>query len=276
LRERRGRYAEWLGELAQTGENEIALTDPESRKMKGPHGDHYVGYNVQVGVDAKHHLIVAEEVVAEANDLGQLHAMAVAAKAELGVDALQVVADKGYHQAEQLEACERDGVSAVVPDQQRPSGRSTGGSEVFTLEKFAYDGARDCYRCPQGCELPRRGVKPSRGRTYDLYYDRQACAGCPLRAQCTASSHRVLARLPNQAVVERTAARVAAQPQVVAQRKTIVEHVFGTLRIWGHDRFLLRGLAKVRAEFSLSALAYNLRRVLNVLGVPALLRALRA
>lgn len=276
LKERQERYQELQREMQQSGAKEIALTDPDSRKMKGPHGNHYVGYNVQVAVDGKHHLIVAEEVVQDANDLGQLHALATAAKEELKVETLQVVADKGYHHADHLEACEEAKITAFVPAPERQSGRGKDGVAIFPVEKFCYDAATNIYACPQDHHLPYRREKKEHGRIYELYYKPSACAACPLRAQCTTGAYRIIRRLPNQAAVDQVAARVQAQPELVRQRKTIVEHGFGTLRLWGHDHFLLRGLAKVRAEFSLSSLAYNLRRVLNLLRIPALLSALRA
>jgi transposase len=276
LQERQERYTEWLGVMAASGVPEIALTDPDSRKMKGPHGDHYVGYNVQVAVDEKHHLIAAEDVVTEANDCHQLHPMAAAARAELAAPNLQATADAGYHHVDHLAACEQAGLVTFVPGLERPRDHGKDGQPIFGAEDFCYEAEADRYRCPAGRWLPRRGDNVSRGRTAHLYYARAACADCPLKARCTTASHRVLRRLPHQDVVDRAAARAAAHPEFLARRKEIVEHVFGTLRWWGHDNFLLRGLAKVRAEFSLSALAYNLRRALNVLGVPHLLRALAA
>jgi transposase len=275
LRERQGRYEGLLGELVQSGQNEVSLTDADSRKMKGAHGEHFIGYNVQVAVDAKHDLIVSEDVVQAANDRGQLGAQAVAAKEELRVETLQAVADKGYHQADQIEVCERAGVETFVPEPDGTAGRGPGGREVYSKEQFRYDAAADAYHCPGGAVLPRASVNQDHGRERILYYHRAACRECPLRSQCTTARWRVIARRPNEAVVERAAARVAAQPEIVAERKTIVEHVFGTLRVWGHDHFLMRGLAKVRAEFSLSALTYNLRRVLNLRSVEELLAALR-
>ena len=202
-------------------------------------------------------------------------AQAVAAKEELRVETLQAVADKGYHQADQIEACEQGGVETFVPEPDGTAGRGPGGREVYSKEQFRYDAAADAYHCPGGAVLPRASVNQDRGRERILYYHRAACRECPLRGQCTTARWRVIARRPNEAVVERAAARVAARPEIVAERKTIVEHVFGTLRAWGHDHFLMRGLAKVRAEFSLSAMIYNLRRMLNLRSVEELLAALR-
>jgi len=275
LRERKGRYDGLLGELTQSGQNEVSLTDADGRKMKGAHGEHFIGYNVQVAVDAKHDLIVSEEVVQAANDRGQLGALAAAAKEELQVGHLQAVADKGYHQADQLAACEAAGVETFVPEPVGASGKGPGGRAVFPKQAFRYDAAGDAYHCPGGAVLPRASVNQDHGRERILYYHRAACRECPLRSQCTTARWRVIARRVNEEVVERAAARVAARPELVAERKTIVEHVFGTMRQWGHDRFLMRGLAKVRAEFSLSALVYNLRRVLNLMSVGELRAGLR-
>jgi transposase len=273
LKERQGRYDELLGELKGSGRNEISLTDADSRKMKGAHG-HLIGYNVQVAVDAKNDLIVAEDVVQAANDRGQLSALAVAAKAALNVEKLQAVADKGYHEADQLEACEQAGLETFVPAPGGTSGRSPDGQDIFPKERFAYDAASDTYACPGGQSLKRGSESQSRGKERIVYYYRAACAACALRAACTSGAYRVIARRTNEAVVERAAQRAAAHPEKITERKEIVEHVFGTLRQWGHDTFLLRGLAQVRAEFSLSALVYNLRRVLNLVSVTDLLQAL--
>lgn len=270
LRARRGRYEELLGEMAARGQSEVSLTDADSRGMMRVG----VGYNAQVAVDAKHHLIAVEEVVQAANDQAQLSGMAVAAKEALGMASVKVVADAGYHEARQLEACEAAGIETYVPAPARSSGQSRQGRLVYRKEAFSYDAVRDSYRCPGGQPLARRRTRTRRGKTLHEYANGRACRGCAQRACCTAGAYRVIERLANEAVVERQAARVAAHSEWVARRKEIVEHVFGTLRNWWHDSFLLRGLEKVRAEFSLSALSYNVRRVLSVVGVEELLKAL--
>ena len=275
LKERKGRYDELLGGLQARGENEVSLTDADSRKMKGAHGEHFIGYNVQVAVDAKHALIAVEDVAQAANDRQQLAPVATAAKAELQVATLEATADKGYHQAEQLAACAAAGITAYVPAPATTSGKTKDGQAVFPKEQFRYDAAADAYHCPGGHTLSFQKKNLNRGQERGRYYNRAACRDCPLRSQCTTGSCRVIGRHAQEAAVEATAARVAAAPEKVAARKGIVEHVFGTLRIWGHDEFLMKGLAKVRGEFSLSALTYNLRRVLNLRTVPELLAAVR-
>lgn len=270
LRERRGDYQDLQQQLTQSGQSEVSLTDPDSRGQKKVG----VGYNVQIAVDAKHDLIVAPEVVQDQNDLAQLHPMAAAAQSELGSEKLQVAADTGYHEAKQLEKCEQAGIETYIPAKEGTAGRAPGGITVYPKSEFTYDATKDVYRCPAGEELNHGYQGRNRDKLREYYYNSAACAGCVQRAACTTAKYRKISRLENEAVVERQAARVAANPEVVAQRKTIVEHVFGTLRMWGHDEFLCRGLAAVRAEFSLSALSYNLRRALNLVGVEKLLAAL--
>lgn len=274
LKQNKGRYEELLEQLQQRGENQASLTDPDARRMKGPR--HYlVGYNVQVAVDSRHDLIVAQEVVQDGNDHQQLAPMAQAAKEELEVQQLKVVADSGYHRADDLAACEQAGIEVVVPAPATTAGKTTTGERIFPKQDFRYDAAADVYHCPGAKLLTRGKARQSRGVEGILYYNRKACQECPLKKKCTTSSYRVIARWANEDAAERCAARVAAQPEVMKSRKEIVEHVFGTLRMWGHDRFLMRGLEKVRAEFSLSAICYNLRRLINLLGVERLIATLK-
>lgn len=271
LQDRRARYAQLQDTLAVTGQTEVSLTDPDSRGQKKVG----VGYNVQIAVDAKHDLIVAPEVVQDQNDLAQLHPMATAAQEQLPAAKLSVVADAGYHAADQLENCEQARIETYVPAPAGTGGQTAVGETVYPKSAFTYQAERDSYRCPAGQELPFTGEGQNRGLTRRYYSHAAACAACPRRSECTTAAYRRLSRRPNEAAVERQAARVAARPEVVRERKTIVEHVFGALRLGGHDTFLCRGLAMVRAEFTLSALAYNLRRALNLVGVAGLLAVLR-
>jgi hypothetical protein len=272
LKTRRGHYQLFREEMVEDKATEISLTDPDSRGQKKVG----IGYNVQVAVDAKYDLIVEEEVVQDANDLAQLHPMAIAAKSALEVESLEVVADAGYHEAGQLEACEQADLTTYVPAPGTCSGKTRDGEVVYPKEAFRYDAANDCYHCPAGQQLARTGEGFKNEKLYRYYQNLAACRQCTLRSECTTGKYRKIARLENAEFVERQAARVAARPEIVSERKTIVEHVFGTLRIWNHDTFLCRGLEMVRAEFSLSALTYNLRRALNLLGVKALLEGLNA
>jgi len=270
LQERRGEYEQVLGALSESGQKEVSLVDPDSRSMKKVG----VGYNVQIAVDAKHHLIVEPEVVQSACDRNQLSGMAQAAKKQLAVAKLQAVADAGYHEADQLEACEQASIETYVPETGTTRGQGAKGRKVYGKDQFVYEANTDSYRCPGQQTLERGSVSTWHGREVIRYYKYAACAKCALKSQCTSSRMRVISRRTNEAVLERQAERLRAHPEMMSKRKTIAEHVFGTLRHWGHDRFLMRGLENVRAEFSLSALTYNLRRVLRLWDVPALLEKL--
>jgi transposase len=272
LKARQGNYQELLEGMEKAQQSEVSLTDPDSRGQKTVG----VGYNVQIAVDAKHHLVVEPEVVQDANDRGQLSAMACAAKQQLGVRELKAVADAGYHEAGQLESTEQAGVESFVSTPGSTSGHSSDRQQVYPKEDFKYDAGTDSYQCPAGQRLERGSEGQCRGKERVYYYNVAACGSCMQKAACTQSRYRKISRLKNEAVVERAAKRATAHPEIIKLRKTIVEHVFGTLRNWGHDKFLMRGLEKVRAEFSLSCLVYNLRRVLGLVSLQKLLEVVSA
>jgi transposase len=269
LQNRRAHHEALHDSLQASGQSEVSLTDPDSRGQKKVG----VGYNVQIAVDAANHLIVTETVEQAANDVGQLESMTRAAHAQIG--ATTMVADAGYHERGQLANCEQAGFTTYVPAPGTNSGRTAEGQVVYPKEDFTFDPTNNVYVCPAGQQLPRAGSGEKHGKTCDYYYNLTACAACIQRGHCTTAPYRKISRLENEEVVERQAARVKAHPEIIARRKQIVEHVFGTMREWGHDKFLCRGLSMVRAEFSLTALAYNLRRTLSVVGVARLLQTLR-
>jgi transposase len=270
LKERRDQYAGLRDELQAQQKTEVALTDPDSRGQKKVG----VGYNVQIAVDTKHDLIVAEAVEQDANDLGQLASMAQAAQAAIGVST--VVADAGYHEGGELAKCEAAKITTYVPAPRTTSGTTRNGAQVYAKEAFTYDETKDEYTCPADQRLTRTGSGLRRGKSSNYYANPQACAACPLRAQCTTAQYRRISRGEHETAVERQAKRLEGKRSLMRERSATVEHVFGTLRLWGHDSFLCRGLAMVRAEFCLSALAYNLRRAITVLGVERLIAALQA
>src|SRR5918911_403667 len=265
VRGRRDRCQEMLAELDRTGESQISLTDPDSRAMAA-HTRVAVGYNVQIAVDAKHKLIVEQEVSNQVVDVGLLAQTAQAAKDALGVDQIEAVADRGYYKVEDIQACETAGIVPHVPRPQRGAAVREG---LFRKDEFHYDATSDTYLCPAGQRLePRYHSTAARNLKKVDYCNREACRACLLRPRCTHNSYRRVTRLENEAVLDRTEARLAARPELLDQRREIVEHPFGTIKHWmDQGTFLMRGLENVRAEFSLTALAYNLRRALNILGV---------
>jgi transposase/IS5 family transposase len=272
LQAKRGRYEAMIRHLERTGEDQISLTDPDSRAMAA-HTKVGVGYNIQVAVDAKNKLIVEQAVTNQVVDMGLLTQTAEPAREILGVDTIDVVADRGYFKAEDIEACEKAGCVPHVPKPQR--GSSVRGG-FFRKDEFRYDAERDAYVCPAGTLLT-----PIRhGRLRDLekidYGNPKACRECLLRPRCT-NDVRSVSRLENEAVLDRMAERLRARPEILDRRREVVEHPFGSIKQWMyHGAFLMRGLANVRAEFCLTALAYNLRRALNILGAEAMTAAVAA
>ena len=262
-----------LTELERTGADQISLTDPESRAVAA-HTHVTVGYNVQVAVDTKHKLIVEQQVTNQVLDMGLLTETAEPAKQILGVEQIAVVADRGYFKIEDIEACEKAGIEPYVPrPQQGPSVRAG----LFRKDEFEYDPKTDTVICPGGQRLSPYSSSVLRGLKKINYVNKQACRDCPLRSRCTNNSFRSLSRMENEAVLDRMQARLAQRSQVLAQRRETVEHPFGTIKQWmNQGAFLMRGLEKVRGEFSLTALAYALRRVLNLTTFAELMAAVQS
>jgi transposase len=271
LRERQARYGVWEQQLAASGETALSLTDPDSRPMMSA-GRIEVCYNVQTAVDAKHRLIVAEDVTNAAADRDQLHPMATAAQEGLGGATPVVVADQGYYHGSEIRSCLEAGFTPLVP---RPRTSANAPLGLFTKDDFQYDPAQDAYRCPAGARLTYRSTTVELGRTIKNYRS-SACGGCALRSRCTRNKDgRKITRWEHEHLLEAMEAQMPRAAALVRQRKALAEHPFGTMKR-GMDQcyFLLKSLRKVRGEFSLTSLAYNLRRVLNIVGVPRLLAAL--
>lgn len=274
FQERKQEYVGYLKHLQESGESQLSLTDPESRLMK-LHGDKKVCFNAQIAVDAKHHLIVAADVTNEVNDLEQLAPMAKAAMQVLEVETLDAAADAGYHNGVEVVECEANGITPYVAKPKSSSKNDNKG--LYTKEAFTYSAEQDAYQCPAGQWLGFSTETEKDGRALRYYANWPACASCPLRARCTESKQgRRIMRTPEEPRLEAMAQRMEEKPGLMLQRKSTVEHPYGTMKwTWDGYYFLVKGLKKVRGEFSLMTLAYNLRRVINLLGVECLLEALR-
>ena len=207
-------------------------------------------------------------------DIGLLQATAEPAREILEVDKIDVVADAGYFRTEDIEACEKAGLTPHVPRPQRGSSISKG---FFRKDEFRYDPERDAYTCPAGHELtPFRFGKLREMAKID-YANKAACCDCPLRRRCTDAGYRSVSRLEHEDALDRMAARLEERPEILDCRRETVEHPFGSIKQWmNQGAFLMRGLSKVRAEFSLTALVYNIRRVLNIVGMENLMEAVAA
>jgi transposase len=272
LKLRRQQTTARLEHLQASGQSQVSLTDPDSRSMKVGQGTD-VCYNVQTAVDAKHKLIVEHQVTNAVTDMGQLTPVAVAAQQTLGVSQLEVVADMGYYWGAQIKECADAGITTYIPKALTSANTQQG---LYGKERFTYDAGKDCYRCPAGQDLPFRTSGVELGRAIRYYRAAASvCRACPQKAQCTRNKDaRRLSRWEHEGVLDAMQHRVTAHPEKMRQRKTLAEHPFGTIKR-GMDAgfFLLRGLEKVRAEMSLTVLAYNLKRAINLMGVPKLIAA---
>jgi len=258
-------------QLAASGETALSLTDPDSRSMMS-RGRIEVCYNVQTAVDAKHKLIVAEDVTNAAADRDQLSPMASAAQDVLGGATPVVVADRGYYHGAEIKACLEAGMTPLVP---RPLTSANEALGLFTKDDFVYEPGADAYRCPAGEWLTYRSTTVELGRSIKNYRT-SACGRCALKPRCTRNKDgRKITRWVSEHLLEAMEDRLRRARALFARRKALAEHPYGTMKR-GMDQgyFLLKGLRKVRGEFSLTVLAYNLKRVLNLVTVPRLLEAL--
>ena len=272
LHERRQQYLTYQQQLTASGDTQLSLTDPDCRSMPVSQGTE-VGYNVQTAVDAKHKLIVEYEVTNAVTDEAQLSLLARRTKATLEVTTLEVVADVGSYDGDEVVACLQADITPYIAKPHTSRNRKAG---LFTKADFAYDSHADAYACPAQATLTYRFSAVEHGRSM-RYYATAACRGCLLRSQCTGNQRgRRITRREDEALLDAMAERVRNQPEIMKQRKQIVEHPFGTMkRALNHGYFLMRGLPKVRTEMSLTVLTYNLKRVVNILGVERLLEVLR-
>ena len=271
LREKKEWHEELLAELKASGDTQLSLTDEHARRMRGGSGASVVGYNVQAAVEAKHKLIAAADVTNEETDVRQLSGMALAAQENLQTEKLDVVADSGYRNTSEVVRCQDAGLTAYVP--QPPTSANT-ALGLYGKEQFRYDAQKDVYVCPAGAELTYRFRTEEKGRVL-RYYRAKNCQRCALKKQCTRNkANRTITREADEAVMEAMAARLRAEPQKYALRKQLCEHPFGTIKRWfGYSYFLLKGLEKVRCEWSLMSLVYNLKRVLNLVEFAKLMAA---
>jgi hypothetical protein len=271
LKERKQKYEGLKKQLAESGEQQVSLTDPDSRSMVCGHGHTDVCYNVQTVVDAKHKLILEHEVTNEATDQGHLSEMALRAQERLGVEEMEVVADMGYFDGAEVKKCVEAGITPYIAKPSTSANRKAG---LFTKEEFGYEKERDCYMCPAGAEMNFRFETTEQGRRI-RYYATVRCRGCPLKDKCTRNKGgRRITRWVDEQLLEEMAERVKANREKMKQRQQIVEHPYGTMkRAMNSGYFLLRGLKKVGAEMSLTVLCYNLKRVLNIMGVRKMIEA---
>jgi transposase len=273
LKSRKAVYAQIEEQMEESGESQVSLTDPDARSMwLGSCRGTDMAYNVQISVDAKHKLIVDHEVTNECNDQQQLSSMAIRAKGVLEVESLEVVADKGYYSKTEIKDCVDEG---IVPFIATPDSSSSSRAGLFGKQDFRYDAETDCYWCPAGKALPYSYQTSSHGQEVRVYVA-SGCSKCALKIKCKRNKlSRRIKRSVDEALLEEMAQRVRSEPDKVKQRKSIVEHPFGTIkRTMDQGYFLTRRLCNVRTEMSLTMLAYNIKRALKLKGTQGLMAAL--
>jgi len=274
LREEMQRLQALETQMLAAPDRQISLTDPDARSMAtSGRGSGVVGYNVQAAVDTEHHLIVAHEVINVGNDRGQLAEMSRKAKDALGTADLDVVADRGYFDSEEILTCHRAGITVTLPKPQTSRSKAQGR---FGKQDFRYIADEDVYVCPADQRLTYRYTNEENGLARRHYWI-NVCQSCPIKDRCTTGKERRIARWEHEHVLETVQRRLDENPQAMRQRRETVEHPFGTLKArMGATHFLMKRLRNVRTEMALSVLAYNLTRVMNILGIGPLIAAIRA
>ncbi|NYT73762.1 IS1182 family transposase [Halomonas sp. QX-2] len=274
LREETSRLQAVEEKRLQSPDQQVSLTDPDARAMAtSGRGTGTVGYNVQTAVDSQHHLIVAHEVTNVGHDRGQLFKMAKHARKATGNKELKVVADRGYFKGEEILACHEEGITTYLP---KPLTSPSQAKGLFPRSAFRYLPERNEYSCPAGQRLTWRFETEEKGQKLHAYWS-SSCASCSIREKCTTGKQRRIKRWEHEDVLEAAQSRLDWNPAMMRLRRQTVEHPFGTLKAWmGATHFMTKRLENVSTEMSLHVLAYNLKRVITILGVNGLIRAARA
>ena len=260
--------------MVATPDQQISLTDPDARSMAtSGRGSGMVGYNVQAAVDTTHHLIVTHEVTNVGTDRSQLSPMAKQAKAALETDALDVVADRGYFSSEEILACDGAGITVTLPKPLTSGNKAKGR---FVKQDFRYVVDEDVYICPAGERLIYHYTNVEKGLTLRRYWT-NVCQGCAIKDRCTSGKERRITRWEHEHVLEAVQRRLDEHPEKMRQRRETVEHPFGTIKSWmGATHFQMKTLKRVGTEMALHVLAYNLKRVMAIMGTAPLIAAMRA
>ena len=274
LKEEMQRLEKLEARMLETPGQQISLTDPDARSMAtSGRGSGVVGYNVQAAVDTEHHLIVAHDVTNVGTDRSQLSRIAKQTKATLETDSLEVVADRGYFNGEEILACDQADITVTLPKPLTSGAKAKGR---FGKQDFVYLAEEDVYLCPAGERLVYHYTNQEKGRTLHRYWS-NVCQSCAIKDQCTTGKERRITRWEHEHVLEAVQQRLDEHPEKMRQRRETVEHPFGTIKSWmGATHFQMKTLKRVSTEMALHVLAYNLTRVMNILGPGPLIVAIRA
>jgi len=254
-------------------DQQISLTDPDSRSMAtSGRGSGVVGYNAQVAVDTEHHLIVTHEVTNTGSDRAQLARMAQQAKASLGRSNLDVIADRGYFNSDEILKCEQAGITVTLPKPVTSNAKAEGR---FGKQDFRYVPDEDVYICPAGERLTFSFTTEENGLILHRY-STKACQNCAIKQRCTTGKERRVTRWEHEDILEAVQRRLDEHPEKMRQRRETVEHPFGTIKArMGATHFLMKTLPRVASEMALHVLAYNLTRIMNIMGIQPLMAAIR-
>jgi transposase len=272
MRKEMARLKKLEARMLSAPDKQVSLTDPDARSMKS-RGTGIVGYNVQTAVDTEHHLIVAHEVTNNGSDRRQLANMAKQAKSVIATESLTAVADRGYYRGEDILDCDKANITSYLPKPNTSPNRAKG---QYGRDAFRYIAEDDEYECPAGQRLVRHMTTQEKDKTLHRYWT-SVCRQCPLKPQCTSGKERRVTRWEHEEVLEAAQARLDRSPDMMRIRRATVEHPFGTLKAWmGSTHFLTKTLDKVSTEMSLHVLAYNMKRMMNIVGTKTLIEAIRA
>jgi transposase len=272
LREEMARLKKHEVRMLEAPDQQLSLTDPDARSMNS-RGTGMVGYNVQSAVDSEHHLIIAHEVTNAGSDRSQLANVAKQAKETLQAETLDVVADRGYYNGNEIRACEQASIDTYLPKPKTSPNKAKG---LFDRAAFKYLDEEDQYECPAGERLTHRTTSTEKGKEIKRYWT-SSCSGCAIKNQCTTGNERRVSRWVHEDVLERAQARLNEQPDAMRVRRATVEHPFGTIKSWmGATHFQMKTLPRVSTEMSLHVLSYNMKRAINLLGTKEIIATIRA
>jgi len=271
LREEMARLKKLEVRMLEAPDKQLSLTDPDARSMKS-RGTGVVGYNVQSAVDTQHHLIIAHEVNNVGSDRSQLATMAKQTKDVLDANKLDVVADRGYYNGDEMRSCEQAGIDAYLP---KPATSPNKAKGQFDRSAFKYIEQDDEYECPAGERLRYRFTRTEANKEIRRYWS-SACPTCPIKAQCTTGDNRRVSRWAHADVLKRAQQRLDERPDIMRTRRATVEHPFGTIKSWmGSTHFQMKTLPRVSTEISLHVLAYNMKRAISLLGTEKIIATIR-
>jgi len=271
LKEEMQRLRGLKGRMLAAPDQQISLTDPDSRSMAtSGRGSGVVGYNVQVAVDTKHHLIITHEVTNVGSDRAQLAHMAKETKAALERTNLDVIADRGYFSSEEILECDEADITVTLP---KPM---ISNPKHFGKQDFRYVAEQDVYVCPAGEKLAYSFTTEEHGLILRRYLT-NVCQSCAIKHRCTTAKERRITRWEHEHILEAVQRRLDEHPEKMRQRRETVEHPFGTIKArMGATHFLMKTLPRVASEMALHVLAYNLTRVMNIMGIQPLMAAIKA